>query len=219
LKYMMLVIVACMLVLSCSGQAVAVIVNPTADAATNSVRLTQNFGTSTELWIGVFWEGGQHSRSYLKFDLSGIPGVTSATLWLYNGVNAENTGQWTEGASTWNPADVSSHSTDSSWTEGGITWDNQPDLGTAGGSTTVNNALGWYSWDVTSLAQASSGENLSLALASSGAGHIYYANDSDFADFRPYLDVSPIPEPATMMLIGSLATGLFGIAAVRKKRR
>ena len=45
------------------------------------------------------------------------------------------------------------------------------------------------------------------------------ADQMDFFAGEIDLYVDVIPEPATMMLLGSLATGLFGIAAVRKKRR
>lgn len=43
-----------------------------------------------------------------------------------------------------------------------------------------------------------------------------YTSESEFAVAK--LEVAPIPEPATMLLLGCLATGLFGIAAVKKKQ-
>jgi len=35
--------------------------------------------------------------------------------------------------------------------------------------------------------------------------------------FQGTLDITPVPEPGTMMLLGSLATGLFGMAGLRRK--
>ncbi|HDM37655.1 MAG TPA: PEP-CTERM sorting domain-containing protein, partial [Candidatus Omnitrophica bacterium] len=37
--------------------------------------------------------------------------------------------------------------------------------------------------------------------------------------YRPYLEIesTPIPEPSTLILLGSLATGLFGMAGLRRK--
>jgi hypothetical protein len=42
-------------------------------------------------------------------------------------------------------------------------------------------------------------------------GHGAYFAMDDF-------EYTPVPEPATMMLLGSLATGLFGVAGIRRKR-
>jgi len=50
-------------------------------------------------------------------------------------------------------------------------------------------------------------------------GAEYYGTSANGLLYQGTLDITAVPEPGTMMLIGSLATGLFGIAAVRKKRR
>jgi hypothetical protein len=59
----------------------------------------------------------------------------------------------------------------------------------------------------------------------------FYSKEYSDSAYWPYLriettggdsyndDINPIPEPASMILLGSLATGLFGAAAVRKRKR
>jgi hypothetical protein len=81
-------------------------------------------------------------RSYLKFDLSGIPDnaiITSAKLHLYR-YEGEAEGE-TIG---------SYYVSDDTWTESGITWNNAPAMGSQMSSTAVGPDDGGYIWDVTS---------------------------------------------------------------------
>ncbi len=202
MKKCLLTALLSLIVLLSSGQSFAALLYTTADAAVYTGYPSTNFDNyyhpyysdlDRELWTGNFW-GPWNTRSYLKFNLSSIPNVQSAVLWVYNGVSCGK-------GSSYVPATVVAFSTSTCWTENGITWNNQPALQGAGVSTTVGNAAGWYSWDITSLAKTAAGRNLSIALASDGAGHVYYASET-CSGYDPYMEVV-IPESANMITFGS----------------
>ena len=183
----------------CPGQSYAVVtLEPTDDAPTYSAYPNTNQDTgypNDSLWTGKFYSI-YDTRSYLKFDLSAIPvNLETATLWLYNSRSS-----WPEapGLSTFAPAVVNTYLTSNAWTESAITWNNQPALGTASGSTTVNNPVGWYSWDVSNIAKTAQGGFFSIAMTSDGAGHVYYGKDNICPG--PYLDVTMTPEPVSSIL-------------------
>ena len=142
-----------------------------------------------ELWTGSFYGGDQTTRSYLKFNLAPYSSsqIQSATLWLYKGSNYGGA------------ADVASYGTLNNWTENGITWNNAPVLGAPGGTKNVGAETGWYSWDVTSLANAAKGGEFSLALASAGIGQVYYQRETGTGN-APYLSVTAVPEPVSTVL-------------------
>jgi len=185
----------------CLGQSYATTVitlEPTDDAPTYSAYPNANFDTGTSndgLWTGKFY-GTADTRSYIKFDLSAIPvNLETATLYLYNSRSS-----WPEapGLSTFAPAVVNTYLTSNAWTESTITWNNQPALGTVSGSTTVNNPVGWYSWDVSNIAQTAQGGFFSIAMISEGAGKVFYGKDNICPG--PYLDVTMTPEPVSSIL-------------------
>ena len=165
----------------------------------------------SELWAGLF--SGTNTRTYFKFDLSDYSSVQSAYLYMY-------ADDYNTGSSTINSYSTSSYYKNSAslWTETGLTWANQPDLGTAGGSTLVGAGNGWYAWDVTSLAQGASGDMFSLALASSGAMKIFYADETDSVAFRPYLSVTAVPEPISTALF-VLGGATLAVRRIRKAKK
>lgn len=186
----------------CLGQSYATTATtlyPTADAPTYSAYpiTNQDTGTSNDsLWTGKFY-GTYDTRSYIKFDLSAIPvNLGTATLYLYN---ARSSWPQAPGLSDFAPAVVNTYLTSNTWTESAITWNNQPALGTASGSTTVNNPVGWYSWDVSNIAKTAQGGFFSIAMTSDGAGHVYYGKDNLCPG--PYMAVTMTPEPVSSILL------------------
>lgn len=217
MKKWLLIVVLIAGAIACASQSQATILYTIADAPTYTGYPNTNFDNyyhsyysdlDRELWTGHFW-GSWNTRSYLKFDLSGIPAVGSATLRLYNGVGPGGKG------SSYAPAHVKAYSTSANWTEKGITWHNQAALGKFGSMTIVGSEVGWYSWDVTSLAQLSAGGDLSITLVSNGPGHVYYASETS-TGLDPYLEVV-VPEPPTIITFGSFILLFFELAALRKR--
>jgi len=182
----------------CLGQSYAVTLIPTDDSPTYSAHPDTNYDTGTSndgLWTGKFY-GTADTMSYIKFDLSAIPvNLGTATLYLYNAYSSYPSAP---SLSTFAPAVVNTYLTSNAWTESTITWNNQPAIGTASGSTTVNTPVGWYSWDVSNIAKTAQGGYFSIAMTSDGAGHLYYGKDNLCPG--PYLAVTMTPEPVSSIL-------------------
>jgi len=190
----------------------AVVLYPLSDATTSSGSPDTNFNNysgdlDAELWTGNFSDGS-NTRTYLKFNLTGLSNMHGATLYLYNGLGSG-------GRSSFDPASVGVYPAISSdWGERSITWSNQPALGPLAATSNVGTATGWYAWNITSLAQASySGGVMSLALTSTEAGHIYYAREDSYG-YMPYVDAS-MPEPATIITFGSF--GLIFLPFIKRR--
>jgi len=154
----------------------------------------------SELWTGTF--SGLNTRSYLAFDLSGYAGIQGATLYMYQGTSMS-------------ASDVSAYST-SAFNESTITWNNQPGLGSFASLTNVGNTMGWYAWDVSSLAQLAAGGNLYLAMGSNGTGHVYYASETQ-TGYAPYLAVTAVPEPISTALF-VLGGATLAVRRIRRKK-
>jgi hypothetical protein len=105
-----------------------------ADANVNAGYPTTNYGTATKLKV----DASPIVNSYLRFNVSGLSGITSAKLMLY--------------ANTASPQGLSAHIvSDNTWSETGITYNNAPALGNTIGATTPAVTSGtWMTMDVTS---------------------------------------------------------------------
>ena len=100
-----------------------------ADASVrNNTFAATNFGSAPELFIQDPTAGNDTQITYIKFDISGITTINSATLQL-NG-SLTNAGDPSVSASVFAVADTT-------WTEGGITFNNAPTIGSAIGGATA----------------------------------------------------------------------------------
>lgn len=120
----------------------SITVTSTADATVrNNQYANANYGTDESLLIKGSATTGFTRNSYLKFSLSNVSTIGSATLRIY-GKNAENTASIT--------TSVYGVSNDS-WTESGITWNNAPAAtsSTPLSSVNITNQAKYYDLDVT----------------------------------------------------------------------
>jgi len=140
-------------------------------------------------------------RTYLHFDLAGVPAdatIDSATLHVYVDDFWPGPGS----------APMVVYPVTAGWPTGDAWNDmaNWPALGGGGATTAVSSPAGWFTWDVTALAQGwqAGGTNYGLALAATDPYTItdYWAAARRLTaadpNTRPYLTVSytePQPEP------------------------
>ncbi len=145
-------------------------------------------------------------RTYLRFPLDGVPAgaaIQSATLYVYVDDFWPAPGD----------APMSVYPVTEDWTTAGVDWydvNAWPALGGAAATITVTSDLGWFAWDVTSLAQGwlSGASNYGLVVAA--ADLTSSASDwaaarrltADDPATRPYLEIlffepTPSPPPPT----------------------
>lgn len=120
---------------------------PTADAyvQAGNKNATKNFGTATSLNVGTSGALAKNYDSYLKFDTTSAPDITTAKLRLYAALSKS-------GSSI---ASTAYSVADTAWSETALTWNNKPALGTALGTITVaSTTYGWYEVDVTAYVQS-----------------------------------------------------------------
>ena len=174
-----------------------------------------NYGSRADLIVGRHVVTGRY-QTYLKFDLSLLSGsiIDSAALKLYKSGYSTDT------------SNVNLYRVTGDWNEETITWNNKPSYDSTVISSTSVNSNGWYTWRGEEFKDLIQGwvddpyHNYGMVLMTDYS-YIYRFYSKEFPDsnYRPSLEIesTPIPEPSTMILLGSLATGLFGMAGLRRK--
>ena len=158
----------------------AVTFNPVADAYVIASSAGSNYGTSVSLRV----DSSPVTRSYLRFNVSGLGGaaVQSAILRIY--ANSANTSGFSVLALS-----------DNTWTESAINYTNSP----APGSTIVNSsafaAASWVQVDVSSYIQAEGTYNLVLTTTNSTNTNL--AAREDTAGHAPQLVITTASGQAT----------------------
>jgi hypothetical protein len=125
--------------LAAYGQDGPIRINVKEDVQVRSALPDRNFGTATELYAGSY--GAQVYRSFLKFDLSALPGdkeVKKAVLRVWHRFSGAT------------KPDISVHAAGDGWSELQITWNNAPDMDDEACDTvTLSEGYTEYEWDVT----------------------------------------------------------------------
>ena len=150
-----------------------------------------------------------HYISYLKFDLSSISDdfiISSATLNLY--ATSSQTSPYI-------------YKAEDDWDEEAITWLTKPDsvgaIADRGTWTTITDQ--WVSFDLYNWTYAPdlADDALTIALyayGNDGSNRSYFATkEYPDPDLVPYLQITGIPEPATIVLLG------FGSLALLRRKR
>jgi len=214
-KLLFLIIVVSLITGITASETKADIYYPSADAYVMSGEgENTNYGSEGELYVN-----GEYGWSYLKFDLSSIPSgsiVASASLNLY-----ETTGQ--------SDSTIRVYQVIEDWSESEVTFNNSPNNGSSVlASTTVpgDTQFSYVSWSDTGLTDLiedwinGTEDNYGLVLKSETALYTNFrSREYSGTDYDPYLEIeiTEIPEPTSMILLGSLATGLFGVFGIRRK--
>jgi hypothetical protein len=127
---------------------------PVADACVLLGYPTTNIGSTIDMWVGYDVIGldppGEAARSLVQFDISSLPNgqrITKATLSvnLYYSQDYPDTRRW-----------ITAHKITGDWVESAVTWYSQPSIvwTEVSGVNVLHLDWNWYSFDVTSLAQA-----------------------------------------------------------------
>jgi hypothetical protein len=125
------------------GASYVVRLSPSDDSWVEAELPSGNHGSDTSLRVK---SDSRTRRSYLKFDLSSIPGgktVTSVRLYLYCTYADANPS-----------VEVYVHETGDDWGEATITWNSAPAVGAFIASATVYGTGQFYCWDITPYGQA-----------------------------------------------------------------
>ena len=138
-------------------------------------------------------------RSFLKFDIAALEGKT--VLSAEFGIHLNEYFEFNT------PSMQLTYSDDDSWTVDTISWDNQPSSHTAiGASEHIEDPGQYYIWDVFPYWNNDEHDNslVSYIFTLGNESDIYHAvfASSEAAENQPYLKVTYIPEPATMLLLG-----------------
>jgi len=127
-----------------TAEAVTVTLLPAADTYVDQDQAGINFSAAPDLQVARTVEFLTLRRSYLRFDLGGIPAdaiVTSAQLRLYLRSASGPT------------ISMYIHPVNAAWTPGTLTWNNQPAVGAARATTAVSTSAGDKTWTLTAVAQ------------------------------------------------------------------
>jgi hypothetical protein len=126
---------------------------PTEDAGIYEGQSGNNYGDYADMYVGYGKAGCfdlpafKKSRSLLKFDLSGISGLSISEAKLYLRVKS-----YCSYVGHSQPRTVTVYRANANWSESSVTWNNKPGYAEAYGSASVPLDTGeWHSFDVTSL--------------------------------------------------------------------
>jgi len=129
---------------------------PVADAYVRQGQATTNFGSDLSLQVKrQDNDTNNNRRTFVRFDISGLPAVGKATLRLFGN------------RPTGTNAVAAFQVTNTTWIEtgpGSITWNNKPGTGSRIGNNnvTISTQLKYYDFDVTSWVVAQQGLGASL---------------------------------------------------------
>jgi hypothetical protein len=144
----------------------AITFNPVADAYVVQTSASTNYGSSTSLKV----DASPVTRSYLRFDVSGLGGapVQSALLYIYaNSANATGFSVQAEASN--------------SWTENQITFANAPAIGNTINGSKAFSAGTWVEVDISSYIKAEGTYSLVLSSTSSTSTNLASRQDATHA--------------------------------------
>jgi hypothetical protein len=183
-----------------------------------------------------FGEGGveraHDTKTLIRFDLGLLnlssAGVGSATINLY-GVPSLSP---FESPSMEHPVTTDLFQVLNAWNEGSVTWETAPTTAVTASSSTLQNSVnGWVSFDATALVRSwldNPSSNYGVLLAQRGVvefevdgdsryvGALYASSASADASLRPFLQISAVPEPSSVLMMGA---GLGLLLMVARRRR
>jgi hypothetical protein len=150
-------------VVKCTAVASVRVGPPMADAYVNEQQPNTNYGGEIVTWLGStanfylsagVWRRDQ--RTWMKFDLSGIPAAIPPMNWTKNNLHARLYA-WSWGIhGAWGKNVQCRGRGNDSWLENEITWNNPPGASTLLDTARVATNDGWVSWDVTNFVRSES---------------------------------------------------------------
>ncbi len=146
------------------------------DAHVHEANPTSNYGSSASLFVKN--DVGTSRYAYLKFNLSGITGVSSARLRVHGSASASTT--------------LRAYQAADGWAESSLTWSNKPAVGSLVGEVPINTTATYYELDVTAYvnAQAAGDGTVSFVLQEVVGKYTTLVSSEGSANV-PQLDVTP----------------------------